>query len=128
VPDIYIAMVSSTHNVCAKDVYVAIVSTIVETDRPEQEIAPGLRLLGPIYEKYEAATPGVLQLTFVLRFVSVTPLYTPISNGAADNIFITRSYDATSHFETVVEDVQDVWKRVIGKDLVLKKREVDVTE
>ena len=48
---IYIAMVSSTHNVCAKDVYVAIVSTIVETDRPEQEIAPGLQLLGPIYDK-----------------------------------------------------------------------------
>lgn len=49
--DIYIAMVSSTHNVCAKDVYVAIVSTVVETDRPEQEIAAGLNLLGPIYDK-----------------------------------------------------------------------------
>ena len=45
-------MVSSTHNVCAKDVYVAIVSTIVETDRPEMEIKPGLDLLGPIYDKY----------------------------------------------------------------------------
>lgn len=49
--DIYIAMVSSTHNVCAKDIYVAIVSTIVETDKPELEIAPGLNLLGPIYDK-----------------------------------------------------------------------------
>jgi Rab GDP dissociation inhibitor len=45
-------MVSSTHNVCAKDIYVAIVSTIIETDRPEMEIAAGLQLLGPIYEKY----------------------------------------------------------------------------
>ncbi|KAG8219688.1 rab GDP dissociation inhibitor beta-like protein [Butyriboletus roseoflavus] len=102
-------MVSSTHNVCAKDVYVAIVSTIVETDKPEREIIPGLQLLGSIYEK----------------FVSVTPLYTPVSSGEADNIFVTRSYDATSHFETVVEDVQDVWKRVIGKDLILKKREAE---
>lgn len=50
--DIYIAMVSSTHNVCAKDIYIAIVSTIVETALPEQEIAPGLQLLGPIYDKY----------------------------------------------------------------------------
>ncbi|KAI0041797.1 rab GTPase activator [Auriscalpium vulgare] len=108
--DIYIAMVSSTHNVCAKDVYVAIVSTIVETERPEQEIAPGLQLLGPIYDK----------------FISVSPLYTPTSDGKSDNIFVTRSYDATSHFETVVEDVQDVWKRVVGSDLVLKKREVEV--
>jgi len=49
--DIYIAMVSSTHNVCAKDVYVAIVSTIVETKKPEAEIEPGLKLLGPIFDK-----------------------------------------------------------------------------
>ncbi|KZV81001.1 rab GTPase activator [Exidia glandulosa HHB12029] len=106
--DIYIAMVSSTHNVCAKDVYIAIVSTIVETDRPEMELAPGLALLGQIHDK----------------FVSVTPLYTPTASGESDNIFITRSYDATSHFETVVEEVQDVWRRVTGgKPLVLKKRE-----
>ena len=49
--DIYVAVVSSTHNVCAKDIYIAIVSTLVETDRPEMEIGPGLDLLGPIYEK-----------------------------------------------------------------------------
>jgi Rab GDP dissociation inhibitor len=58
----------------------------------------------------------------------VTPLYTPTSSGQADQIFITRSYDATSHFETVIDDVQDVWKRVVGKDLVLKKREVEVEQ
>jgi Rab GDP dissociation inhibitor len=52
----------------------------------------------------------------------------PTTSGQNDNIFITRSYDATSHFETVVEDVQDVWKRVIGKDLVLKKREVELQQ
>jgi len=79
---------------------------------PEKEIVPGLQLLGPIHES----------------FFSVTPIYTPISDGSADNIFITRSYDATSHFETVVEDVQDVWKRMIGKDLVLKKRDVEVEQ
>lgn len=57
--------------------------------------------------------------------MNVSPLYTPVSSGEADNIFITRSYDATSHFETVVEDVRDVWKRIIGQDLVLKKREAE---
>jgi Rab GDP dissociation inhibitor len=105
-------MVSSTHNVCAKGVYLAIVSTIVETSTPELELAAGLKLLGPIHEK----------------FVSVSSLYTPTSTGETDGIFITRSYDATSHFETVVEDVHNVWKRVVGKDLVLKKREVAVEQ
>ena len=108
--DIYIAMVSSTHNVCAKDVYVAIVSTIVETSTPELEIRPGLDLLGPIFQK----------------FVQIAPIYSPTTDGLSDNIFITRSYDATSHFETVVEDVQRVWKNVIGKDLVLEKKDIDV--
>jgi RAB protein geranylgeranyltransferase component A len=59
------------------------------------------------------------------RFVTVSPIYTPVADGKQDNIYITRSYDATSHFETVVEDVQDVFKRVMGKDLELKKRETD---
>ncbi len=59
--------------------------------------------------------------------MSVSSIYTPTSTGESDNIFVTRSYDATSHFETVVEDVQNVWKRMNGgKDLVLKKRDVNV--
>jgi len=49
--DIYIAEVSSAHNVCAKNHYLAIVSTIVETDNPQIEIKPGLDLLGPILDK-----------------------------------------------------------------------------
>jgi Rab GDP dissociation inhibitor len=121
-------MVSFTHNVCAKEVYLAIVSTVVETDVPEREIIPGLQLLGPIHEKYEAYPPEFCDLHFAPRFVSVSSIYTPIADGKLDNIFITRSYDATSHFETVVDDVHDVWKRIVGTDLVLKKQEVEVKE
>ena len=55
-------------------------------------------------------------------------MFTPTSDGKSDNIFVTRSYDATSHFETVVDDVHDVWRRVVGSDLVLKKREVEVQQ
>ena len=62
------------------------------------------------------------------RFVSVSPLYTPTATGETDNIFITRSYDATSHFETVVDEVHNVWRRVIGHDLVLKAREAPEVE
>ena len=86
------------------------VSTVVETSVPEREILPGLQLLGSVVDK----------------FVSITPLYAPTSSGTTDNIFITKSYDATSHFETVVEDVFDVWQRVKGEPLELKKREVEV--
>lgn len=49
--DVYVACVSNAHMVCPKDFYLAIVSTIVETDNPEQEIEAGLKLLGPIHDK-----------------------------------------------------------------------------
>ena len=49
--DIYVSLVSYTHQVAAKGWFVAMVSTTVETDNPEQEIKPGLDLLGPIKQK-----------------------------------------------------------------------------
>nr|KAJ3419549.1 Rab GDP dissociation inhibitor alpha [Polyrhizophydium stewartii] len=99
--DIYVAAVSSAHSVCAKDFYVAIVSTLVETDNPEKECEPGLALLGPILEK----------------FVDVKDIYEPVADGKADNVFISRSYDATSHFETTCADVKSIYKRLTGNDL-----------
>ncbi|KAI8062391.1 GDP dissociation inhibitor [Gongronella butleri] len=109
--DVYIACVSADHMVCPKDSYLAIVSTIVETDKPaEMEIIEGLKLLGPIKEK----------------FVSVSPLEVPIEDGTNDQVFISRSYDATSHFETVCDDVHDLWKRITGEPLVLKKKDPQV--
>lgn len=56
--------------------------------------------------------------------MTVAPLEEPATSGADDKIFITRSYDATSHFETVVDDIHDVWRRATGgQKLELKKRE-----
>jgi Rab GDP dissociation inhibitor len=49
--DIYVAAISSAHNVCAKGYFIAIVSTIVETSNPEKECEPGLALLGTISER-----------------------------------------------------------------------------
>jgi Rab GDP dissociation inhibitor len=53
--DIYIAEISANHNVAPKDVYIAIVSTVVETSTPELELEPGYKLLGPIMDKCATA-------------------------------------------------------------------------
>ncbi|CEP18727.1 hypothetical protein [Parasitella parasitica] len=47
----------------------------------------------------------------------------PVEDGKNDQVFVSRSYDATSHFETVCDDVHDIWKRITGEPLVLKKKE-----
>ena len=48
------------------------------------------------------------------------PLYEPIADGSKDNIFISKSYDATSHFETTTDDVKDLYRRAAGEELVFE--------
>jgi Rab GDP dissociation inhibitor len=103
--DMYVFCSSYAHNVCASGKWLAFVSTTVETSNPEAELAPGLALLGPIDEK----------------FVEVRDVYEPLANGTADKCFISKGYDATSHFETTVEDVLDMYRRITGKDLDLAR-------
>lgn len=45
------------------------------------------------------------------------PIYEPLESGKKDNIFISRSYDATSHFETTTDDVKDIYRRATGEEL-----------
>jgi len=45
------------------------------------------------------------------------PIYEPLENGSKDNIFISKSYDATSHFETTTDDVKDIYRRATGEEL-----------
>ncbi|KAF2145272.1 uncharacterized protein K452DRAFT_266046 [Aplosporella prunicola CBS 121167] len=104
--DIYIAVVSSTHNVCPKGYYIAIVSTIAETDSNHHlELEPGFERLGKIEEKFMG--PPI-------------PLYQPTESGQNDNVFISKSYDATSHFETTTDDIRDIYKRAEGQELVVE--------
>ncbi|KAI6842091.1 secretory pathway gdp dissociation inhibitor [Hortaea werneckii] len=104
--DIYIAMVSSAHNVCPKGYYIAIVSTIAETDANHHlELQPGLERLGKIEEQFMG--PPI-------------PLYAPKEAGEKDNVFISRSYDASSHFETMTDDVRDIYRRAEGQELVVE--------
>jgi Rab GDP dissociation inhibitor len=104
--DIYIAIVSSAHNVCPKGYYIAIVSTIAEgSSNHHLELQPGFERLGKIEEKFMG--PAI-------------PLYEPLESGLNDNIFISKSYDATSHFETTTDDVKDIYRRAEGEELVVE--------
>jgi Rab GDP dissociation inhibitor len=96
-------MVSNAHAVCAKDLYIAIVSATVETDNPEQEIQPAIAMLGTVRE----------------MFTQVSQLFEPTNDAIAENLYITRSYDATSHFETSDEEVLAIYQKIVGEKLDL---------
>lgn len=60
----------------------------METASPAAEVQPGIDLLGRVLE----------------RFDSLSTLYAPVGSGRDDGCFISRSYDATSHFESAAMD------------------------
>jgi len=96
-------MVSSQHFVCGKGYYVAMVSTTVETDDPQSEIAPAIALLGSILD----------------MFVSVSVLYQPLESGANSNLWISKSYDPSSHFEMASIDILEIYEQITGEKLDL---------
>ncbi|OWK02932.1 GDI2, partial [Cervus elaphus hippelaphus] len=111
--DIYVCMISSAHNVAAQGKYIAIASTTVETKEPEKEIRPALELLEPIEQK----------------FVSISDLLVPKDLGTESQIFISRTYDATTHFETTCDDIKDIYKRMTGSEFdfeEMKRKKNDI--
>uniref|UniRef100_A0A3B3RTM6 Rab GDP dissociation inhibitor n=1 Tax=Paramormyrops kingsleyae TaxID=1676925 RepID=A0A3B3RTM6_9TELE len=111
--DIYVCMISYAHNVAAQGKYIAIASTTVETSEPEVEVEPALELLEPIDQK----------------FVAISDLYEPTDDGDESQIFASRSYDATTHFETTCNDIKDIYKRMTGSDFDfenMKRKQNDV--
>merc|ERR1711884_848181 len=103
--DIYVTIVSYTTQVASKGWFVAMVATTVETANPEAEIQPGLALLGPIKQK----------------FIQISDVFEPSEDGTKSQLFISKSYDATSHFETTCLDVLDIFRRGTGEDFDFSK-------
>jgi len=99
--DMYVFCCSHSHNVAPKGKYIAFVSTEAETDQPEKELQPGLNLLGAVDE----------------MFFDTYDIYEPVNEPSLDNCFISKSYDATTDFETTVQDVlamiSKYWKGII---------------
>jgi Rab GDP dissociation inhibitor len=108
--DMYVSCQGYGHQTSPKDRALGLVSTTVETDEPEAELAHGLRLLGE-------AEGNILR-----KFVFVNDTYSPVRGVESfekRGVFVSESYDATSHFETTVADVLGLFTRITGKEIDL---------
>ena len=113
--DIRIVLLSSDHMVCADGWHVAMLSTTVETDNPEQELEPGFQLLGSISEK----------------FVSVSDVYEPIEDNGKGNTFICKSEDASHHCDTIAHDIIEIYEGITGKvwvDIIAEDCSLELSE
>jgi len=109
--DLYLFCCSSPHKVAPQGKYTIFVSTTVEGPTEgmsteaiaQRELSAGLTLLGK---------PARI-------FYDMYDLMKPTDNGQKSHVFISESFDATTHFETAITDVLDVYQRIMGEKLVL---------
>lgn len=84
----------------------AIISTVVETDKPMDELKPAFDIIGDVLE----------------TFVTISDEYEPVSDFS-DNVVITRSFTSVSHFEHDTTDVLNLYKKLTGKEMNLEEEE-----
>ena len=96
--DLYVSVVGNAHQVTGKGKFAAIVSTVCETDKPADEVRFGVALLGELLAKFD----------------NITDTYEPVADGAKSRVFITKSYDASSHFEATTDEVLELYAKITG--------------
>lgn len=102
--DIYITMASNQHSICKKGYYVAVISTRVETEHPNDEIKCALNLLGDIKE----------------MFIDVATIYeTKKEENLKQNMWVTSSYDTANHLEEVADEILTIYQEVTGQEIDL---------
>lgn len=99
----YLLCYSYAHNVAPKGKFIAFVTTEVETDQPEEDLKPGINLLGSVNE----------------IFYDMYDRFEPCNDHEVDGCFISTSYDPTTHFEITVKDVVGMYSKITGKILDL---------
>ena len=52
-------------------------------------------------------------------FYDMYDMMVPTITGEKEKLFLTQSFDPTTHFETAITDVLEVYKRITGKELEL---------
>ena len=50
-------------------------------------------------------------------FVTVSQLSEPLEDGQNSNLWISKSYDPSSHFELASQDILDIYEKITGEKL-----------
>jgi len=113
--DIYASMISYHHRVAAEGKFVVVMSAynegkeVKEDDQKaveatcRRELKDALALLEKVDE----------------LFFWVTDSYEPVNDSKKDNCFLSKTYDATTHFEETTTEVLDLYERITGSKIDL---------
>jgi Rab GDP dissociation inhibitor len=101
--DVYLFCINNLHKVAAPGTWIAFASTKVENPVDGMTVEQ-------VAKRELAACLGFLEPTLEI-FYDMYDLEEPLSDGKDDNVYISKSYDETSHFETAITDVIELYTR-----------------
>jgi Rab GDP dissociation inhibitor len=115
--DVYVFCISESHKVAPAGKFITFASTTVEGETDglsaqqvaERELPDALKLLNPTIE----------------IFYDMYDIQVPKDDGIASKCFISKGYDPTSHFESAITDVIEMYARITGKPLELNDKKDD---
>jgi Rab GDP dissociation inhibitor len=112
--DIYVSCVSYHHKVAPNKKYIAVINSRVETKEPKKELDAAIKMLGAIDQ----------------QFFWVADMYEPTSDGSKDGVYITTSYDPTTHFESATVEAISLYSRMTGNkvDLTISAEPADLED
>jgi len=113
--DIYVSFLSSSHNVCPKGKYFAVVSTINDGATVD-DTADSAAVTAAVNREIKLALQVLSKDNKVLeQFTWINNERAPAAN-LPSNVHMTKSMDAQSNFENVMKEVLQVYKAVTGKE------------
>jgi len=110
--NIFVCMTSYEHNIAAPGKYIAVCSALSEHKDPIDDLKPAIDLFG----KYDE------------EFVWQTDYFESVNTSSEDNVFITKSYDATTHFESCSTEVMELYEKITGQALDLQTEKAETEE
>jgi len=113
-------MVSFHHKVAAEGKFIVVMSAEVEGKEIPALESDGKGCEAGCRRELEDALALVkVDAKTDQLFFWVTDSFLPAGDGAKDNVFITATYDATTHFESATREVLRLYQQITGKALDL---------
>jgi Rab GDP dissociation inhibitor len=62
----------------------------------------------------------------ITRFDNIVDTYAPADDGVRSRVFVSSSYDASSHFESTTNEVLAMYKAITGENLDMSAMTTEV--
>lgn len=111
--DIYVSCLSAAQRVCPQGVYLAVLSS---TNNGADADINDKKAASAACSREMKAAYSLLGNSVIERFDWVSEQRVASNDTSAKGIFISESFDATTHFQTVMSEVFQIYKNVTGKD------------